>query len=225
MTHLVHINPLLFEPGDRLSLAEFLERWEQMPGLQFAELIDGVVHVPSPVSYSHSSVHSNVQGFLWAYAARTGVCDCLTTATWLMMENAPQPDVAVILLPKYGGRTRIRDKFASGAPELVVEVSGSSRSFDLGPKLALYQRAGVQEYLALLLEEKRAEWRYLQDGSYRLLAVDSEGTLKSAVFPGLWLDERALWTNDRAALLDTLQRGLESEECNAFLARLNASGT
>ena len=220
MTHLVHINPLLFEPGDRLSLAEFLERWEQMPGLQFAELIDGVVHVPSPVSYSHGSVHGNIQALLGAYAIATGVCRFLTTATWLMLENAPQPDVAVILLPEYGGRTGIRDKFATGAPELVVEVSGSSRSFDLGPKLALYQRAGVQEYLTLLLEENRAEWRHLQDGSYHLLPADAEGTQKSIIFPGLWLDERALWKDDLAALHDTLQRGLESEECKAFLARL-----
>lgn len=104
MTHLVHINPLLFEPGDRLSLAEFLERWEQMPGLKSAELIDGVVHVPSPVSYSHGSVHSSIQGLIWVYAAATGVCRCLTTATWLMMENAPQPDVAVILLPEMAAK-------------------------------------------------------------------------------------------------------------------------
>ena len=66
MTHLVHINPLLFEPGDRLSLVEFLERWEQMPGLQFAELIDGVVHMPSPVSLSHASVDGHIHGVLWS---------------------------------------------------------------------------------------------------------------------------------------------------------------
>jgi hypothetical protein len=223
MTHLVAIDPLLFEPGDRLSLSEFLERWEQMPALKFAELIDGVVYMPSPLSHEHARRDGQMHLVLTAYAARTGVCEALTNATWLMLENAPQPDVALRLLNQFGGKTSVAGVLASGAPELVVEITRSSRSFDLGPKLALYQRAGVTEYVAVLLEEQQVAWRVLEAGSYRLVERPPSGIFKSAAFPGLWLDEAALWQSDSKRMLDTLQQGLESEECRSFTDRLRAS--
>ncbi len=37
------------EPGDRLTRAEFERRYEAMPDLKKAELIEGVVYMPSPV--------------------------------------------------------------------------------------------------------------------------------------------------------------------------------
>jgi Uma2 family endonuclease len=212
MTHLVHVDPLLFEPGDRLSLNEFLELWEKMPNLQFAELIDGVVHVPSPVSLDHARRHSQLDTLLGMYAMRTGACETTLTATWIMLENAPQPDVALQLLPEFGGKTSVRDKLAAGAPELIVEISYSSRSYDLGPKLALYQRAGVAEYVVALLKEQRIEWRVLEGGRYRMLDADPPGILKSIRFPGLWLNEPAFWRSDSRSMIATLEDGLRSEE-------------
>ena len=44
--------PPLFE-GDCLTSDEFLCRWEAMPDLKHAELIDGIVYTPSPVSRDH----------------------------------------------------------------------------------------------------------------------------------------------------------------------------
>ena len=41
----VRIPPL--ENGDRLTVAEFERRYEAMPELKKAELINGVVHIPS----------------------------------------------------------------------------------------------------------------------------------------------------------------------------------
>lgn len=219
LTHLIHVNPLLFEPGDRMTREEFLARWEQMPGLKLAELIDGVVYMPSPLSYPHGRRDAQMLFLLETYAARAGVCESISNATWLMLESAPQPDVALRLLPEYGGGTQIVDKLASGAPELVVEICLSSRSYDLGPKLALYQRAGVQEYIAVLLEERRVEWRVLEGGSYRLMERDEAGLFRSAVFPGLWLDEPALWAGDSRRMLEALDAGLASDECAGFLQR------
>ena len=37
------------ENGDRLTRAEFERRYEAMPNLKKAELIEGVVYMPSPV--------------------------------------------------------------------------------------------------------------------------------------------------------------------------------
>ena len=221
MTHLVHVNPLLFEPGERLSLEAFLDQWERMPGLKFAELIDGVVYLPSPLSLEHGRRDGKLQTLLGVYAIETGVCEIISNATWLMVGNAPQPDVVLRVLPEFGGLTRLSGKLGAGTPELIVEVCGSSRSFDLGPKLALYQTAGVQEYVTLLLEEQRVEWRQLLEGSYRLKSAEPEGVYKSDAFPGLWLDEPALWEANGRRLADRLREGLQSVECKSFLERLH----
>lgn len=53
MTHLAHVNPLLFVPADRLDREHFIQLWEKMPELKFAELIDEVVYMPSPLSSEH----------------------------------------------------------------------------------------------------------------------------------------------------------------------------
>ena len=41
--------------GDRLSRDGFMRRWEQIPELKQAELIQGVVYLASPVSLAHGS--------------------------------------------------------------------------------------------------------------------------------------------------------------------------
>ena len=47
------------EAGDRLSRAEFERRYEAMPGLKKAELIEGVVYMPSPVRlHRHGRPHA-----------------------------------------------------------------------------------------------------------------------------------------------------------------------
>jgi Uma2 family endonuclease len=212
------VNPLLFEPGDRLSLNEFLERWEKMPDLKFAELIDGIVHMPSPVSYEHGRRDSQLHLLLATYAMRTGVCEAISNATWLMLESAPQPDIALRMLPEFGGKSKVSGRLATGPPELVVEISHSSRSFDLGPKATLYQRAGVMEYLVVLLEEQRLEWRVLDGHSYRPIHANPSGVYGSIEFPGLWLNEPAFWEGDATAMIASLDVGLRSEECRQFLA-------
>jgi Uma2 family endonuclease len=208
---------MLLAPGDRMDLREFLERWEQAPEqLKFAELIDGVVYISSPVSRSHGRLDGFAELVLGHYAALSGMCEHLTQATWLMFGSAPQPDLSLSLKPEYGGKMELAPgDLASGVPELVCEVCRSSRSYDLGPKLALYERVGVPEYLAVLVEEKRLEWRILVQGRYRLLEA-TDGVFRSRIFPGLWIGEAAFWRGDGAHLLAVLDEGLKSPEFLEF---------
>ena len=211
MSYLIANRPLLFESGDRLSREEFLARWEQMPALKKAELIDGVVYMPSPVSLTHGDYDGLSQLVFNYFAARTPGCQFLPNTTWLMMESAPQPDSCLCWLPP-SGEIKTTDGLATGSPGLIVEVALSSRSYDLGPKLALYQRAEVPEYVAMLVEETRIEWRVLENGSYRLMPPDVDGVFRSKVFPGLWLDSAAFWRKDRSKLLAVLEQGLRSRK-------------
>ena len=211
----------LLAPGDRMGLEEFLERWEQSPELKFAELIDGVVYMPSPLSTGHSGWDGLVHSVLGYYALRSAVAKTFPNATWLLRGSAPQPDIALSLDPEYGGKMEIGPReLASGLPELVVEVCRSSRSYDLGPKLALYERAGVPEYLAILVEERRFEWRILDQGRYRLMEA-SDGIFRSRIFPGLWIDEPAFWHKDGPRLLGVVNQGLQSPEFLEFKQRIS----
>ena len=220
MTHPGIIEPNLLRPGQRMSLDEFLERWEQMPELKFAELIDGVVYMASPVSIAHADWDALIGNLCGLYCLRTAGTRSSGNATWLMTASgAPQPDCSIRILPAFGGRSSIKKGLAFGVPELVVEVSRSSRSHDLGPKRALYQSAGVNEYVVILVKERRFEWRVLVNGSYELMK-DDFGVYRSRILPGLWIDSTAFWSEDSAALLHSLEQGLASQEHADFVARL-----
>ena len=194
MTHPTWIQPQLdqlINAGDHMSLDEFLDRWERMPGLKFAELIEGIVYMPSPVSIAHMQWDSRIQSLCGLYSLRTPGVRAGTNGTWLMpaFSSAPQPDCAICILPEFGGRTSVKGNLAAGPPEFAAEICHSSHAYDLGPKLALYQSAGVAEYLAVLVDECRFEWRALVNGSYELLTPDYSGVYRSRILPGL-MDQR-----------------------------------
>jgi len=68
--------------------------------------------------------------------------------------------------------------------------------------------------------EQRVDWFVLREGVYEALQLDSEGILRSEVFPGLWLPVDALWAGDLATMLMVLQHGLASPDHAAFVAAL-----
>lgn len=212
--------PPALREGDRLTAKEFLRRWDAMPDLKRAELIGGIVFMSSPVSKPHGKSHLSLGAWLWLYADLTPGCEALAESTWVMgPDNVPQPDVSLRIMPEYGGQSQDAGEYASGAPELIMEVSGSSSSRDLGVKLELYQRSGVKEYLTILLKPNRLIWRQLVRGRYREIEPRADGLLCSRVFPGLWLDPEAV-SNPKKSLRTALEQGINSPEHAAFVRKL-----
>ena len=191
-----------------------------MPEVKHAELIGGVVYMPSPISRDHMTHDGLVIGWLTYYAARTPGCEAGSSGTWLMLEDAPQPDADLHILPEYGGQSRVEGLYCAGAPELAVEVCLSSASYDLGPKMQLYRAAGVREYVPVLLAESKVLWYRLVEASYIPLEPGSDGLLRSVVFPGLWLDPAALLALNGARVFDVLEMGLRSAEHQDFVRAL-----
>ncbi|MBV8842856.1 MAG: Uma2 family endonuclease, partial [Bryobacterales bacterium] len=109
-------------PGQRLSREEFLRRWEALPELKNAELIDGIVYMSSPASVGHSRSDLLVHMWLGVFAAATPGCDCGSNGTWLMLESAPQPDAHLRIRPEYGGQSSTERGFGAGAPDLIAEI-------------------------------------------------------------------------------------------------------
>jgi hypothetical protein len=66
----------------------------------------------------------------------------------------------------------------------------------------------------------QVDWFVLREGRYEPLAAAPDGSLRSTVFPGLWLDPAALLRGDLASVLALVQQGLASPEHAEFAARL-----
>jgi Uma2 family endonuclease len=216
------------EPGDRLSRDEFERRYEAMPEVKKAELIEGVVYMPSPVHWNqHAGPHADLIGWLWVYKASTpGVRVGDNGSLRLDTHNEPQPDASMIIEPAWGGKVRLSvNDYIEGAPEMVGEIAASSVSIDLGAKLEVYRRNDVQEYLVWRVRDQAVDWFVLRQGQYAALPLSSAGYYQSEVFPGLWLDPTALVRFDSAAVLQVLQQGLASPEHAAFVVRLQQSAS
>lgn len=211
--------------GDRLTRQEFCRRWDQVPEVKRAELIGGLVCMPVPLGHRHDQFSTHLAAWLWGFSQETPGCESGANATWFMLDDAPQPDHYLRLLPECGGQSFVKDDFLHGAPELAVEVALSSASYDLHQKRELYARAGVKEYLAVLVQEQEVRWGRLVADDYQRLPIWPDGTTRSIVFPGLWLDARALLDNDSRRVMDALQRGLASPEHSEFVERLSQRKT
>jgi Uma2 family endonuclease len=209
--------------GDHLSRAEFERRYAAQPEIKKAELIEGIVHMPSPVHHEkHSKPHSRVVGWLFNYVVATPGTDFGDNATIrLDLENVVQPDAFLRLVAEKGGKTQVsNDDFLEGPPELIVEIAASSAAYDLHEKLRVYRRNGVQEYLVLLAYEQETRWFELLDDEYRLLSPAGDGTLRSRIFRGLYFQNDLFWADDLDGLLQVAQAGLASPEHAAFVSRL-----
>src|SRR5438552_2140608 len=189
------------ENGAHLSAREFLRRYEAMPELKKAELVNGIVYMGSPVRLDqHGEPDSLIQTWLGNYSIATpGVKAATNSTTRLGPDDVPQPDGLLRIVPECGGQAQLDGKgYLQGAPELAVEVAASSASLDVREKLASYRRAGVREYLVWRTEDETVDWWKLEEDEYRLLPAGEDGVVRSRIFPGLWLDTAALLAGDGA---------------------------
>ena len=212
------------ENGDKLTRWEFERRYQAMPHLKKAELIEGIVYMASPLRFeSHAEPHANIIGWLALYKAATpGVRLGDNATVRLDIDNEPQPD-ALLRIEKGGQSIISQDDYVEGAPELIVEIAASSASYDVHQKLNVYRRNQVQEYLVWRFYEREFDWFRLQAGEYIKLETDSDGIIRSQIFPGLWLDKNALLMGDLGKVLVILQRGLETAEHRDFVNKLTAN--
>lgn len=207
--------------GDRLHAVEFLRRYEAMPEVKNAELVEGVVYMPSPVRVDHCEPHFDFNGLLFVYRAQTpGVVGGDNGTLQLDLDNVPQPDAYLRIVAEAGGQARIENNYVVGAPEFVVEVAFSSTSYDLHDKLHAYRRNGVREYVVWRVWDQALDWFVLEGGRFEKQPLPDDGIYRSRVLPGLWLDARAVLAGDLARALQTLQLGLGDKSHEEFAAEL-----
>ncbi len=212
----------LLQPGDRLTRSEFERRYHAMPDCKKAELIEGIVYMPSPASLRHSEPHARLLNWIGNYVNATpGARYADNPTNRLDTINEPQPDVALFIDPACGGQTRVSDDgYLTGPIEFIAEVSVSSVSLDRGPKLRTYERHGVREYLIWRVDDNLLEWYVLRDDGFQLQPIPADGVYRGEVFSGLWLDSFAMLKHDGAAVTKTLNEGLATGEHKQFVEQL-----
>jgi Uma2 family endonuclease len=216
-------SPPPLQSGDRLSADEFERRYDAMPQLKKAELVEGVVYVPSPVTFDdHAGPHFDLITWLGLYRIFTpGIRGGDNGTLRLDLGNRPQPDAFLIVLPSHGGQVQIdEDGYVRGAPELVAEVAATSANLDLNDKLRVYRRNGVREYIVWRVFDRAIDWFVLLEDQFVPLLPSPEGTYRSQVLPGLCLDPAALMNGQMPVLLQMMQQATASAEHKDFVARL-----
>jgi Uma2 family endonuclease len=213
------------EAGDRLSREEFERRYEAMPEVKKAELIEGIVYMGSPVSNDHAAPHAEIVGWMITYRAATPGVQVSDNATVrLDWDNEPQPDAFLRILPDHNGQTHNDGRYVGGGPEFIAEIAVSSASYDLHSKKEAYRRNGVQEYVVWRVMDRAIDWFRLDGGEYLPLTPREDGVLASQVFPGLWLDAQALLGGDMQRVLTVVNEGVASAEHAEFVKRLQSKG-
>ncbi len=212
--------------GAKLTRPEFERRYCAHPNLKKAELVDGIVRMPSPVRYvQHARPHTALLEVLILYAGRTpGVGAVSNASVRLDSRTEVQPDALLRIESAELGQSVVdADGYITGAPELVAEVSASSARFDLREKFDAYLRNGVREYLVWQTLARRIDWFERVEGTFRPLPTTTDGVVSSRVFPGLRLAPEAMVAEDDARALAAAQAGLGSTAHLEFIARLRGA--
>jgi len=156
------------------------------------------------------------------YARATpGVSLGLNASIRLDGKNEYQPDALLRIQSGKLSRSKIGpDGLLEGGPEFVAEIAVSSAAYDLHEKKAVYQRCLVPEYFVWQVVDSQIHWFAMEQGDYVELKPRVNGVIRSRVFPGLWLDVRALLAGDEDKVSRVLEKGLRSAEHAAFVKRL-----
>jgi Uma2 family endonuclease len=201
--------PVVLESGDRLSRDDFHRRYSLLPDLNKAELVQGVVYVPSPTRFSvHDRQQRDVGLWLGTYAVRTAGIESGVISTIIRSEDTEvRPDGFLFHVPPPPRGAYVReDGYIEGAPQLVFEVAASTASYDLHDKLHAYERAGVQEYIVWRVRDEEVDWFRLYDGAYQRVRPDERGAIESIAFPGLRLTVAKLLAGDMVGVLADLDK-------------------
>lgn len=197
------------ESGDLLGADEYWRRYCAAKAKFRAERINRKVYIMSPLrALHHGNPHLLLAHWIATYAMHDPTLVGSDNATIrLNADNDPQPDLCLL---RVEGQTRFDDEgYIIGPPEMIVEIAGSSASYDFGEKRDVYEAAGVGEYLVFEAIEGRIQWWRSDSGRFVDILPD-DGIYKSALFPGLWLDADALRSANALKLIENLRRGMES---------------
>lgn len=141
------------------------------------EIIDGVLYMSTSPSLFHGFILHRLYRALGIPFEDAGLGYVFQAPSGLFMPGAQpvQPDMFFV---KVGNTSTVFDSKVEGVPDLIVEVlSPGNTDLDLKIKYALYERAGVPEYVVIRPRERAlTHFRLGSDGKYADVGTFSENT-------------------------------------------------
>jgi len=173
------------EVMERMTAADF---FCDAPEDRKAELIDGVMIMPSPPLV----VHERMQGFLstllrlYVEEKEIGEVFGSRTAVELELFYAPEPDILFVSKERLH---IIGEKGILGAPDFVIEIlSASTAMKDQGEKRILYEKFGVKEYWVVNPLTYEVLRYFFREGKFGLaVPADLRNPVEVSLFPDLFL--------------------------------------
>ena len=180
-----------YVPPRRLTVDEFYELIDEKTR---AELDEGAIVVPSPVSVEHEDCFLFLGTLLRLYVSERKLGRVLGSRfmTRLGPRIAREPDIMFV---SRENEARIGKLDVDGGPDLVVEIINSSKGrSEAHKKVPQYERAGVRELWLIDLPERRVRFLSAVDGLFNeaLLKVPEE--LCSGVVEGFHLPVGVLFS-------------------------------
>jgi Putative restriction endonuclease len=126
---------------------------------------------------------------------------------------------ALWLTPGADPDVRPRWRRCEGVPELLVEVTASVRNKVFRRRLRVYEQSDVREFLVVTGNPRDTALYSRENGRFERVSPACDGSYGSRVFPGLWLDPAALFSDDWNEMLACLDRGMATEAYTAFVMR------
>jgi hypothetical protein len=134
---------------------------------------------------------------------------CVLARVQLSADEAEVP--GLVAMVNYGRKKQceVRDEVFHGAPNFVLDVFDSQDDPDYVRRRERFEKAGVTEYfVAFDGDPLEFLWHRLEEGSYRLVAPDPDGVLRSQALPNLWLPQKGLESRDWWTILGCIERGV-----------------
>ncbi len=195
-------SPIAPTPSSRMTYEEFLE-WGD--GIR-AEWVDGEVIVMSPASEPHQNLNGFLSSLLRYLVEAHGLGRILIPPFQMKLSTRPSGREPDLLFISNKNLSNLKRNYLDGPADLVVEiVSPDSQSRDRGDKFYEYEEAGVLGYWILDQTRRRAEFYYLEEGTYKLVDSDENGIYRSQVIEGLWLKVDWLWQDPLPTLMSVLK--------------------
>ena len=170
-----------------------------------AELLDGVMIVPSPASPQHNRGAGFLRSLMQTYAEELGVGEVFGPDDLIHLATCRRFAPDVFYLPIHLVPSPLPEEEFEETPELVVEVlSPSNRDYDLSDKRSAYRQAGIREIWFIdqaneeVIIDRRRGRRYTT-------TVASEGKIASAALKGFWVRAEWLWAEQPPRLMRCLR--------------------
>lgn len=192
-----------FVHSNKISFEDFLVKYDG----QFAEWIDGEVHLTMSASYKHQDLVRFFTMILGVFIEENDL-GVIVTAPMIMKlskeKRGREPDLMFISKKNLH---RLKKNYLDGAADLVIEIiSPESRGRDRGDKFYEYEKEGVKEYWLIDYDRKQAEFYNLdKKGIYQVSKTDEQNIFHSKALKNLKLKVDWLWQEKLPTLLEVVK--------------------